>query len=418
MNSNETQSDSPSNPSNGESDAAIGRRFFTEREKADFSLVLGGPLFQLFLRAGLVKPSLDLAHRRVMAFIIITWLPLAVLTALEGKLLDNVNVPFLFDLSANVKFLIGLPILIFAELIVHRRARGTVEQFLERELIAQEDISRFEDCIARAGQLRNSVIVELALILIAFTGGQWVWRYYMTLPVATWYAVPVGESIQLTWSGYWYAFVSMPLVRFILYRWYFRLFIWYLFLWRVSRLRLQLNPLHPDSAGGLGFLGQSVFAFAPVLIAQSAFIAGLIGDRIWHLGAKLPNFKLEIAGTILFLILQVFLPLLFFIFQMAEAKRRALRQYGMLASRYASEFKQKWLSGSEEPEEPLLGNGDIQSLADLGNSYNVVREMRSLPFGKTTVLQLTFMTALPIIPLALTMMPIEELVQRLVSLIL
>jgi len=30
-------------------------------EPTDFSLVQGGPLFQLLLRAGLIKPSMDLA---------------------------------------------------------------------------------------------------------------------------------------------------------------------------------------------------------------------------------------------------------------------------------------------------------------------------------------------------------------------
>ena len=48
----------------------------------------------------------------------------------------------------------------------------------------------------------------------------------------------------------------------------------------------------------------------------------------------------------------------------------------MLAARYAREFDRKWLRGGAPADEPLLGSGDIQSLADLGNSYEVVKEMQ------------------------------------------
>jgi hypothetical protein len=91
----------------------------------------------------------------------------------------------------------------------------------------------------------------------------------MSLHVGSWY-ITVGPSgtERLTVAGWWYAFVSLSLFRFVLARWYFRLIVWYIFLWRVSRLPLRLNPLHPDRAGGLGFLGNSVRAFQPVLVAQ------------------------------------------------------------------------------------------------------------------------------------------------------
>ena len=121
----------------------------------------------------------------------------------------------------------------------------------------------------------------------------------MTLHVGTWYVAvgPAGDE-HLTLAGWWYAFVSLNLFRFVLFRWYFRLIIWYVFLWRVSRLPLRLNPLHPDRAGGLGFIGNSVFAFTPVLLAHTVVLSGVIGGRIWHEGMKLPAFQMEIAAAV------------------------------------------------------------------------------------------------------------------------
>jgi hypothetical protein len=387
-------------------------------EPPDFSLVLGGPLYQLLLRAEMVRPTMDLVQRRLILAVVITWLPLLVLTALGGGLLSGVSVPFLSDLDVHVRFLLALPLLIGAEVIVHRRVRAAVDQFQERNLIAPADRKRFDAIVSSTMRLRNSVAIEVLLLVLSFTAGYWLWRSQASLHVATWYGTNTDGAISFTWAGYWYVFVSVPILRFILARWYFRLLIWYVFLFRVSRLRLQLNALHPDHAGGLEFLNGSVEAITPVLMAQTVFLAGLIANQIWHEGATLPEFKILIGGALAFLLLLALLPLGFFAFQMAEAKRAALRQYGAVAAEYAREFREKWLGGWQTRGNELLGNPDFQSLADLGNSYAVVREMRLLPFSRNVVVRLLILIALPLAPLALTMFPFEVLLQQLIKLAL
>jgi hypothetical protein len=110
-------------------------------------------------------------------------------------------------------------------------------------------------------------------------------------------------------------------------------------------------------------------------------------------------------------------PLLVFLPKLSAAKRAGLREYGVLAQRYAREFDHKWLRGGAPADEPLLGSGDIQSLADLGNSYEVVKEMRLVPFTVQTVLQLTVTTLLPVAPLLLTMIPLDELLEGLLKVV-
>src|SRR6476659_10300014 len=93
-------------------------------EPPDFSLILGGPLFQLLRRAHLSGDAADLVWRRILALAIITWLPLLVLSIAEGHAWgDSVNVPFLFDVDVHARFLLALPLLIVAELVVHHRMR-------------------------------------------------------------------------------------------------------------------------------------------------------------------------------------------------------------------------------------------------------------------------------------------------------
>ncbi len=383
-------------------------------EPADFSLVLGGPLYQLLLRTKMMKPPLDLYNRRIIVITLIAWLPLLLLAALGGQAVGGVKVPFFFDLDAHARFLGSVPLLVAAELIAHRRIRVTVGQFIERGIIAPEDQPRFDSIIASIMRLRNSVVAEVLLVVFVLTAAHWIWREHVSLDVATWYAAEIDGRTQLSPAGYWYAYVSLPIVRFIAFRWWFRWFLWCLFLWKVSRLRLCLNALHPDRAGGLGFLAGSVFAFTPVLIAHTVFLSGMIGNQIWHAGAKLPDFKLEIAGIMVGLMLLALAPLSFFVFHLADSKRAGVREYGILASRYVNDFRHKWIEGGLEGE-PVLGTGDIQSLADLSNSFDVVREMGILPFGRQTVLQLAIMLALPLFPLTLTMIPLEEMIDRAVG---
>ena len=77
----------------------------------------------------------------------------------------------------------------------------------------------------------------------------------------------------------------------------------------------------------------------------------------------------------------------------------------------------KWLRNGAPADEPLLGSGDIQSLADLSNSFEVVRTMRIVPVTKEAVLRLAAASLVPVVPLGLTMMPLEELVKRLIAVV-
>jgi hypothetical protein len=386
----------------------------------DFSVVLGGPLYQLVRRAHLAGDALDLLRRRVVVISLFAWLPLLVLSALSGQAWGNaVQVPFLMDVEAHARFLGALPLLIVAELVVHQRMLPVARQFLERGLVPDESRARFDAALASAQRLRNSVVAELLIVAVVYlVGVVYVWPQYIALHVATWYATPTANGQDLSMAGWWFAYVSLPVFQFILLRWYFRLFIWVRFLWQVSRYRLSLIPSHPDRTGGLGFLSTTVAAFAPVLMAHGVLVAGTIANQIFFEGAKLLDFKLELAVIVVFLLLLVLGPLLLFTPQLAAARRAGLREYGTLAQRYVREFDTKWLRGGAPAGEPLLGSADIQSLADLGNSFEIVRSTRLLPFTRDAVLQLGMITLLPVAPLVLTMIPLEELMARLLQILL
>jgi hypothetical protein len=385
----------------------------------DFSLVVGGPIYQLLRRSHLTDDALGLVQYRIIVFSLFSWLPLLVLSALEGRMMGgSAAVPFLLDLEVQVRFLVAIPLLIGAELVVHRRMRFIVKQFLERNLIPESAMTRFNAAIASSLRLRNSVLAEVLLIAFVYIFGILiVWRHYVALDTSTWYATPSIGGSKLSLAGLWYGYVSMPIFQFLLLRWYFRVFIWWRFLWQVSRINLSLVPTHPDRVGGLGFISETVHGFVPLVIAHGALLAGLLGDRIFHLGATLPSFMIEILILVIFLMCVVLGPLFVFTPQLAQAKWTGLREYGTLAERYVREFDAKWLRSRAPANEPLVGSADIQSLADLANSFEVVRTMRIIPFTKEAFIQLAVVTVVPVAPLVLTMMPLEEILKKLLGIL-
>jgi len=389
------------------------------QETQDFSLVLGGPLFQLLRRSHLSGDTLELIRQRIVVIALLAWLPLLALAALEGQALGGrAAIPFLLDVDVHVRFLVTLPLLIVAELVVHQRMRLVVSQFLERNLIPASALPRFDAAIASAFRLRNSVLAEVLLIAFVYIiGVLLLWRHYVALTTITWYAMPTAEGLKLSVTGLWYAYVSLPIFQFLLVRWYYRIFIWIRFLWQVSRIQLSLIPTHPDRVGGLGFLPNAVFAFMPLAVAHGALLAGLIANRIFYVGAALPDFKIEISVLAVFLLCLVLGPLLVFSPQLAQAKRTGNREYGALAERYVREFDAKWLRGGAPADAPLVGSSDIQSLADLANSFEVVRTMQIAPITRDALIRLVVATLAPVVPLALTMMPLEELLRKLLGIL-
>ena len=387
------------------------------QESTDFSLVLGGPLYQLLQRAHLTGSALELTRRRVIVISLFAWLPLLVLSAIKGELFGGTAaVSFLRDAEVHVRFLVAVPLLIASELIVHSRMRSVVRQFLARNLIPGNARPRFDAAVAAVFRLRNSVLAEVLLIAFVYGVGLFVVRrLHVGLQISSWYTVPAVAGSRLSLAGIWYTYVSMPIFQFLLLRWYFRLFIWTRFLWQLSRIDLSLMPAHPDRLGGLGFLANTAFAFVPIAAAHGAVLSGMIANRIFQLGAVLPAFKIEIAIVVVFVQSLVLVPLLMFSAQLARAKRTGLGEYGLLAERYVRDFDAKWLRGGATAGEPLVGSADIQSLADLGNSFEVVKGMRFAPITRDAVMLLAVATLLPVAPLLLTVMPLEELIRRLIG---
>ncbi len=149
-------------------------------------------------RAHLTGPALELLRRRIVISVFLCWVPLAVLSLVQAHFLGGAKLSFFRDIETHIRFLVSLPVLILAEMIVHQRIRPVVKSFVERRVVTPEELPKFYAAIDSARRVRNSVIVEIALLVFVFTVGMSIWRHQGALEVASWYASPQGGQMHLT----------------------------------------------------------------------------------------------------------------------------------------------------------------------------------------------------------------------------
>lgn len=379
-----------------------------DSENQDFSIVLGGPFFQLLRKAHLTGNALELIKKRIIIISLIAWLPLCILSIISGQAVgERVNLPFIEDIEVHIRFLVAMPLMVGAELLVHQRMRLVVNQFQERNLIPEPTLSQFRNAFTSAFRLRNSIVAEVFILGIIYViGYKVVWQQSMAIDTTAWYSEPTVGKSNLSLAGVWFRYVSLPLFQFLFLRWYYRIFIWSRFLFQVSRIRMKLVPTHPDQLGGLGFLSNTLFAFMPLAMAHGVVLSGMIANHIFHDGAALLDFKIEAIIFILVILFVVILPLFFFSSQLSETKRVGCIDYGKFASRYTQAFDDQ-----KNTRDPLSDSQALQGLADLVNSYRVVEKMQIIPISRNDIVMLAVVTIAPVLPLVLTMMPLSELIK-------
>lgn len=344
---------------------------------------------------------------------LISWVPLLVLSLVEGVALNGPKIPFFHDIAAQVRSLIAIPLLIIAEIPVGSSTRTAAGRFLTTHLVREKDLDRFDEIFADTLRRRDSKIAEIVILLIVYLGSFLVVFKAPFQAGSTWFR---PESAGLSLAGYWYVLIVIPVFQFLVYRWLYRLLLWFRCLRALAKLDLALVPTHPDRAGGLGFLSQSLPAFGVLLFAVSSVASATLANRILFDGEKLADYQYGFAVLIVVLMLFFASPLLVFTPKLLALKENGLHQYGELASSYNQAFQSKWLESAASRDERLLGTGDLQSQAALESSFQVVREIRPVPIELGDLMSMIVPGILPGLPLILTIMPASLLLKAVLKL--
>jgi hypothetical protein len=225
-----------------------------------------------------------------------------------------------------------------------------------------------------------------------------------------------GREVDYTPAGWWYLLVSGPLFQFILFRWVWRFLLWATYLFRVSRLPLELRPGHPDLAGGIGYLGFAQQSFTAVFFAVATVFASTVAHDILSEGATFEGSQLEIAYLTVLMVVVLYAPLFAFTPKLVRARDEGLQKYGVLGHELIDEFRDAWVDDPERRDaKALLSSNAPSATADYAATYDDVRSMRGVPLTLRNVLTVTVILLVPFVPLALTQFTIEQLLERLIQ---
>lgn len=380
-----------------------------------FLLMEGGPLFHIEQRVGLIRQNTPLLKRRAALAILLTSVPLFVLCLIQGTAYGTkVAIPFLRDFTVYTRFLLVVPLLLVAESILGPRIAEAAQQFVKSGVVPEKEYQNFDAAVERGLKSRDSIRAEVILVILAYITSVLTFRNAVR-DLSTWYALRTDTGSTITWAGWWLILFCAPLLHFLIYRWLWRLFLWFRFLAQVRSLDMQLFPTHPDHAAGLGFVGDSQRFFGILLFAYSILLTGFLANQIVYDKLPLQHFAPAIALYVVLALVIILGPLVLFTGKLLKTKRVGLYQYGALGTAYTGGFNRKWIRGQNDAGEPLLGTGDIQSLADLANSYAVIEAMSPLPVGLRTILHLVVASLLPIVALLPTVMPLKDIVKLLLK---
>jgi hypothetical protein len=380
-----------------------------------FALFESGPTYAGLVRLGLVHGTKRHLVRAAVALAAVAWLSPLLLCLASGRALQGATIPFLLDFAVHARFLLALPLLVMAQTAISPRIAGAIGQFLRRGMVAEKDAAAFESALDESSRLGNSRALESALLAAALFGSFLMLGVEGGRGASSWDRHGVGGS--LTPAGWWYRLVSVPLFQFVFLRWVLKLLVWARFLGLVARLDLKLLPTHPDRAAGLAFLGAAHRALGVLGFAAGILMCGRFANDVVYAGATLQSFRGEVVVMVVLIEALVLGPLVQFAPRMLHARRAGLAEYGALAQDYVAAFDSKWVRGRGPDEEPLLGSGDIQSLADLGNSFQMVQQMRVVPFDLKDVMELAILTLAPLVPLLTMVMPLDQILRTVFKLL-
>jgi hypothetical protein len=161
--------------------------------------------------------------------------------------------------------------------------------------------------------------------------------------VTSWALHMIDGDVDETMAGSWFLFVTSPLVTFLFYRWIWRYVDWIIFLYRVSRLKLQLYASHTDLAGGLGIFGGRQSLFGIVFLVMATMISSQLANNLLYEGEQLVDLKLVVLVFIICSIILIEAPLLFFTRRLFKLKRVALEEYGALQHQISGDFHHHWI---------------------------------------------------------------------------
>ncbi len=390
----------------------------TQQRKENFSFLEGGLFRNAQVKLGLHHSQGKLA----LIGLCFAWLPLAILAAIEGTLYSGVELPLLKDVAMNARLLLALPMLIAIRNIIDIKTTAVIKYFTESLLDAEGRERMMTITLPRIRKLACSSLTELILMLIviSFMLGLMKSGVYSGLQSGstTWKFIGMADGNVISLAGKWAVFVSIPFFQFLLLQWIWRYLMWMLLMFRFAKAPLKLLPTHADRAGGLGIIILAQRTFNTIFIACSIVIASQLMVFISRHSESISTVRIEVIGFVIFCLILLILPLLFFAAKLVRTKQLGLLHLSKLSVELSSTFEKEWLN--DIPLEKRIEDQHVDpSMAfDYASMYDSLQQLRVIPITLRDIISLAVMLLAPFIPILFIYYSAAEVMQKLLGLLM
>jgi hypothetical protein len=380
----------------------------TDNNIPEFS-VFGGPLSKLGTRLGLVRKGTN-SIRLGLVLGLLIWIILIILSLLQGSIHKIFSLQFL---AGHVRFLLVIPLFFVCETWIAPGMAEFISNITNSGLVPESERPGLDALMSRIGRMKNYWLAEALLIMFTFILPHFGFGEIIhgKTSNAAWIFEQAGGNINI--ANAFYAWFCLPLFRFLLLRWIWHLGLWCYFLYRLNRLSLRLLPTHPDGTGGLGYLDVVHRYFTPLAFAFAALESSSLAEEISSGSMPFEELYYLIPLVLLLNLLFFIGPLFLFSGRLWRCKVNGLNEYMVMAHHYVEAFDQTWLRDKSVTGKSQLGTGDIQSLADLTNSINVIRGMSIIPSSRSLLIAFTLSVVVPFLPFVFMKLNFSELMLKL-----
>jgi hypothetical protein len=349
-------------------------------------------------------------RRRAVMLGVVAWLPLVLLTAQQrgAGSLDSWITPLL-DVRIIARYLIAIPVLMVGEPAYIARLSGIVRHFQRGAFVRRTDTTRFARILSTSRSMLANHLVELVIGLSAYALALLILSPEMAGRAAGWQLQGASENPRLSaHAQWWLVFVSQPVFLIFVMRWCWRSIIWHRTLRCIGRLDLNLVPAHPDRAGGLLFVAQSIPALSPFGFALGAALAGAMAGSTSPGALHLMNLAGAVGVLLATLLVIAVGPLCWLSRSLRAAKLRGIVEYGELAVRIGRRFEARWLRERRFVTSEALSSSDFSATIDLYSVVAGVYSVRPIPVKARSLLKLVAATVIPFLPVLLSIVPAKD----------
>lgn len=376
---------------------------------AEVSFIRGGPFYRIQQALGLIAPNQWKLGSRVTCVLAVAWLPLLLITIIVNP---RGLYSFLVEYRLHSRLLIAIPALLVGDLFMESRFQAVLAHIRRAALLGVTDQEYMDEVLGTLMRARDAPLPELAILVLLIVHTATSYRG-LVLDPTPWLGQGSGADLHLTVAGWYAVFLSAPLFQFLVGLGLWKWLLWTFFAFKLSRRNLKLVATHPDEHGGLGFLGLTASAFAPVAFAATTVIGATWRYDILHHGAHLMDYRLDAIVLVVILGFIALGPLLFFVPCLAALRRRGILEYGILGQIHSTEFHEKWILHRAGHEAEFLQAPDSSTLANFGRSYEMVQQLKPFPADLGSLYTLAAAVAIPALPVILAVVPLAVVLRDL-----